>query len=515
MKLSLHHRLLALTLPLAALLAACDASPNDARRPNIVLVVVDTLRGDMVLDGEADLETPGFDRLAEGGVVFPKAFSHAPMTLPSHTSLFSSRAPFETGVLNNWQEVPKDLPLLAEWLQRYDYQTRAVVSLGTLDSRKKGTLARGFDVFDHDYWNIDQAPNALKRIRSVLDDVDPEDPLFLFAHFSDPHAPYNLHDEEGQEAEIFLNGELLDRVPTSHMTQWKRRLPLEPGQYTLEIRSEAPFRINAFDWKERKRFLGPTWEVGQVRNREDYVRIVLDVDRPRNSVLRIWVAEAVQSLAEQRERYRGEVRWMDRWVGDLSQELRDRGLWDDTIVVFTSDHGEGLGEHGDVGHVQNLHDEMLHVPLVVKPAAGDPRYERLAAARDELVPHLDIVPTLLDLAGIPLLPGASGSSLLRERDPLLVAETHKPEAKRNLICIRDDAYKLIYDVDAESFELFDMRADPDELVNVYDTLGHERPEWAERLRQIGELARSGAMLGGEASPETQELLSALGYGGDA
>ena len=129
------------TLALGGLLvlAGCGGGEGDAprKRPSVVLIVVDTLRADAVLDPRGQCDTPNIDALARDGVAFERAFSHAPMTLPSHTALFSSRPPFETGVFNNWQPVREDLPLLAQWLEEYGYQTHAVISLGTLDPHNR------------------------------------------------------------------------------------------------------------------------------------------------------------------------------------------------------------------------------------------------------------------------------------------------------------------------------------------------------------------------------------------
>ncbi len=513
-----NFSIIAICLSSLTLVTGCTVQaeqPNsDLRTPNIVLLVVDTLRGDAVLQEAGFGNTPGFDSLAENGVIFPAAFSHAPMTLPSHTSLFSSRPPFETGVLNNWQSVREDLPLLAEWLGRFGYQTHAVVSLGTLDKRDKPALDRGFDHFDQDYWHMEQAPDALARIRTTLDELDQDRPFFLFAHFSDPHAPYNLHEDHGSEAEVFVDGKLVATLPTSDMSKWDREIELESGEHELEIRAETPFRINSLEWTKNGKFMGPTWEVGAVRTPGKRVLLSYTAKNKVKSRLRLWIAEALEDENFIEKRYNSEVRWMDESIGNLVQELKDRKLYDNTLLVFTSDHGEGFGEHGAIGHVQNLYDEMLHVPLVIKPLRGDARMARLSTVRAQMVPHQDIVPTILELAQIPSMPGSRGTSILAPgREPLLIAETHKPEAHRNLICLRDDEYKLIYDYDAETYEFYDLTNDPDERRNLYKPDQVERAEWVDQIRQVADLVQTGGMIAGNVSEETRELLDALGYAG--
>jgi arylsulfatase A-like enzyme len=120
------------------------------QRPHVILIVIDTLRADVLLAGRNLVATPNIDALAAEGTVFPQAFTHAPMTLPAHTSLFSSRLPCETGVFNNGMVVRQDLPLLAERFEASGYDTRAVISLATLTPLKDGGLDRGFQDFDSD-----------------------------------------------------------------------------------------------------------------------------------------------------------------------------------------------------------------------------------------------------------------------------------------------------------------------------------------------------------------------------
>ncbi len=502
---------------LACVFAACgDGAPT--AQPNVVMIIVDTLRADMVFVEHRRVETPGFDRLAKDGIVFTQAFSHAPMTLPSHTALFSSRPPFMTGVLNNYQDVGRDLPLVADWMREHGYDTRAVVSLGTLNPRDpdEPALDRGFARFDQDYWHLDPAPGALARIGKALDEADPSKPLFLLGHFADPHSPYNAHGSTERTVDVILDGELLETVATADMTKFSQTLELQRGRHVLEFRGEHEFRVNAFGWLDNGRegrFLQVNWEESKKREETKYLRLSIEVKtkKPNQSKLEFWISD-VTSREEVTARYEGEVRFMDSYMGALADQLEARGMLDNTIVVFTSDHGEELGDRGGIGHVQTLHDELLHVPLMIRLPKGHRAEDDLRAIRDSLVPHEDIVPTLLELAGLPPLPGQVGTSLLRDRSPLLVAETHKPESRRNYVCFRDEEFKLIFDPDKDQFEMYDLAADPGEVTNVFDTKRGERADWPDKLRGVARLA-SRAAGDGETDAETRELLDALGYGG--
>jgi len=504
---------LALFAGAASLLAfASCAEQSPDRRPDLILIVVDTLRGDARFSKETLDSSPGLRTLLADSVLFPEAFSHAPMTLPAHTSLFSSRPPFETGVLNNRQEVREDLPLLAEWLGDHGYATHAVLSLGTLDSKGRGGLDRGFDEFDSDFQFIETADDALERMKTRLDDIDRSQPFFLFAHFSDPHEPYNWHGGNDATARVTLDGEELTTATTSDMTMWEGELELGPGRHVLDFVSDEELTLKSLRWKCGNTKLPLTWEKAGRLERTKHVSISVELEEACTTWMSFWIAEP-PLRANVRERYQAEVDFVGQHLGQLVEALQAKGLYDDSILVFTSDHGEALGGRGSIGHVQTLYDEMLHVPLLVKLPAGHPRQADLERVRSSLVPHQDLVPTLLELLALPALEGQRGASILAGGDTLLIAETHKPEARRNLVCFRDAEFKLVFDADSEEFEMYDLAADPEERRNVFPDRAGERAEWVERLRAVARTAEALEDGSEGVDDETRNLLDALGYGG--
>lgn len=475
----------------------------------------DTLRGDALLDPEGRYDTPNLDRLAADGTLFPRAFTHAPMTLPAHTALFSSRPPLETTVWNNGEPVPGTLPLLSEWMLGHGYQTRAVISLATLSlGRGQPGVSRGFESYDVGFWRMVTGPAAAARARAGLEALDPGRPAFYFAHFCDPHEPYDAHGSEANEAELTLDGKTLERLPTSEATQWLHTLELAPGRHEFALRSKERFRPRWFAARAGGHELEVTWLEGERMQATRRARLALEVqgDAARRVDLELWIND-VPSDAEKVVRYAREVAASDAAIGELLDELRAQGRYDAALIVFTSDHGESLGEHGHFGHVDGLTDEQIHVPLIVKLPAGDPRRARLAERAGRLTPHMDLAPTILDLVGLPPLPGARGQSLLGAHEALLISETHTPEADRTLLALRDERFKLLYFPDERRFEMYDLERDPGELTDVYAERGGERPDWPARLEG---LARAGAeQKQGRAGADAalQADLEALGYGG--
>jgi len=504
----------------ALLLPACGGggSGQPAPRPNVVFVVVDTLRGDVLTDPEDRYSTPNLDALAAEGVHFPSAFSHAPLTLPSHTAMFSSRPPLETVVFNNGQSVPQELPLLSEWMGRFGYETRAVTSLGTLWTPKpESGLWRGFEDYNLDYWNMSQAEDSTTRMRASLDARDPEKPLLLFAHYSDPHEPYNSHGGEEKMALIRHNGKEIATVSTSEMSFWHETLTLEPGLHTFEITSDHDFKVRQFQVTNpggARRWVELDWEVGRRVKSLKMARLTFTQtsDGPVTRDLRLWVND-VPDHSEIRSRYAKEVAYVDQWIGNLIQDLKERGLYDESLIVFTSDHGESLGEHGRIGHANGLTDPHIHVPLVIKLPASDPRLSALAENQTGLASHADLVPTILELSALPPLPGQLGSSLLRPDDTVHLAQTHRPEAREDKLCLRDKQFKMIYLPEKERFLLFDLVKDPGERNNVFDTRRGERADWVGRLESLARLSKERSESGYTEDASKQADLEALGYGG--
>src|SRR5688572_15945233 len=445
-------------------------TPGSPPALDIVLIVIDTLRADALLDPAGKYQTPNLDRLASEGIVFERAFSAAPMTLPAHMSLFSSRPVLETGVFTNNQGVPTELPLLAEWLSEHGYETRAVLSLGTLDPMF-GPLspARGFASYDHDYRNLAPAEETSRRLRASLAARDPEKPLFLFAHFSDPHEPYDSHGTRSRLVQVTMNGAPLVQLQAADMQQWSQTVELPGGSSVFELapfawaqRTKPRFMVRYFECLEEDgSHAGVRWEEGARMERTHHSRVVVERGEraPARCELRIWVNDVPASDEAMRARYALDVAHADRYVGELVAELERLGLYRDSLILFTSDHGEGLGEHGCFGHVMNVMDSLIQVPLIVRLPEGDARGPELERAARGVVSHIDLVPTLLDVAGLPPLPGQRGTSLLVPHARVHVAQTSRPEAEKDQLALRDERFKMVYFPEEERFALYDVAAD--------------------------------------------------------
>jgi len=492
----------ALTL---ALVGVPSGSEERAGRENVLLIVIDTLRADALGRGI----TPNMDALADEGVHFESAFAHAPMTLPSHASLFSSLLPSESLVLTNGQAVENELPLLGQYLASRGYESLAAVSLATLWPVVTGCgVDRGFHLYDTGRRPVERGHEVLPRVTRLLDGRNESKPFFLFAHFSDPHEPYNCQGTAGHTAQVFVDDRPVGAATTSEMSWWKRTLDLEPGEHTIRFSSHHPFKAREVRVSTRGVTLPLRFNEGAPLKANTELSFTFEATGDAVE-LSVWLNDA-PDVDEIRRRYDLEVAAVDRAIGALMRDLEQRGLADDTLVILTSDHGESLGERGQIGHVNTLYDEVLRVPLVIRATSA--RASRsLAKNADHLVTHIDLAPTILELADLAPWDGMRGASLVsRTETRTLLAETHKPEAPRDLLCLRDEETKLIYDPAADTFTCFDLVEDPGEERDIYPARAGSLSQWRARLRAHAARAAEGRAVRRDESGH----LAALGYAGD-
>lgn len=226
-------------------------------------------------------------------------------------------------------------------------------------------------------------------------------------------------------------------------------------------------------------------------------------------------AERAARIAEVSRLYDAEIAAGDEAFGHLLAALRERGLYDDTLIVFVSDHGEELGERGNLGHGHTLYQEVLSIPLVVKPArAASPggRSSRLAQ-------HVDLLPTVLAAAGLPLPSGLAGSDLLAppppgERQPIALSHLRYGDAFG--MSATTVPWKLIVPWSrklGEGPELYDLRTDPGERQNL--DRAHPVPAGVLATRIRAEERRGRGVIPERAvlGEEEKKALQALGYGG--
>lgn len=495
--------------------AGCAPDRSASNPVNVVLIVVDTLRPDFLGTYRGTRSpTPHIDRLAADGIVFDNAFAPAPITGPSHAALFTSRHPSELGLVNNSRiRLRADVPVLAEMLGDTGYESGAVIALGTLG--KKWGFDRGFDTFEDRLRNawILSADQVLPPTLETLERLEP--PFFLWSHLADPHEPYNAHRTVEHDAEVIVAGTRLGRVPTSTSEVRLLDLELEQGRNEVVIRSQHPFLVRRLALRQRG-WRKPTFE--PERPPFEYLkeyRATIHARVQRKLKLVVQLSDLIETAEDVLDRYALEVSYADRHVGALLDRLRARRLYDDSLIVFTADHGEALGCHGYDTHVDTLYDCMVRVPLIIKPPRSA---ARSGTRRSDPAGLVDVVPTVLSLLGVEPRPLMRGRDLLaagaRDLEPAIFMETHRPEAEKTLFGLRSRHHAVILDPAENRWELYDLRQDPDQQINLFDAADPEHARWADRLRDRWR-REARPLAGGRNAPgpeeSTREMLRSLGY----
>ncbi len=455
----------------------CESEP---RRPNVVIVVLDTLRRDATsLAADSPGLTPHLDALADESVVFTHAFSAAPWTVPSHASMMTGLLPSGHNCVSLRPRLDPRIPTLAQLAGEAGYATGAFYSNPWL-SDKATQVLRGFEVQEQaEITGLFQLESQFgdQGGREISGDVsrwlggraDDGRPFLMFVNILESHLSYD-------PPKVYRDEHLKD---------------LHPGE-TVSIKWAHEYNAGLHPHD------GVNWSI-------------------------------VERL------YAGDVWSADRFLGEILQSLEREGLAENTVVIVTSDHGENLGDHGLMEHQFSLHETLLAVPLVVRvPIALRGKFDlsaRSGERRHDPVQTTDLFATVLDIVGDdiyasppssrslfeppaeadrPLFAEYAGPApglleMLRERHPAADVQRYA----RAIGSVRVGDLRLTAD-DRGSVELHDIARDPGQARDI--SAAH--PEAVEALMQLllrASRSASENLTPVEIDPETRRQLESLGY----
>ncbi len=438
-----------------------------ASGPNVVLVIVDTLRADRLgAYGGTRVATPNIDALAKDSVVFDNAFANSSWTRPAIATILTGLYPASHKVMHKTDLLPDAVSTIAEVMGEGGYRTAGFVTninvapsfnfqqgfdsfsylspaffFGATDSGAKLSLYSGMRLvrerflsnkkYVQNYYQDAETVNGL-----VLPWVDDSarDPFFALVHYMDPHDPY---------FDIPYDGRAVARVDTPN---------------------PAPER-----------------------------------------------AEELAKL------YDSNVAYLDRFVGDLVGVLKSSGVYEDTVIAFVSDHGEEFYEHKGWWHGTTLYDEQIHVPLFFKLEKSQHAGTRVP----DLAAQVDIAPTLAATAGLGVPTGMQGRDLFGNTKVPEMIYAEEDHEGNDLESVRSLAWKLVLANPGnprrlEAIELYDLNEDPGETYNLAAFKKDRVAKMTESLAALRLLAGSNAVSGssGEIDPAVAEKLKSLGYSGD-
>jgi arylsulfatase len=467
-------RILRLLLGVVAITAGTSCGTAEQvspwRPPDVLLISLDTLRADYLMTyGYARETTPRLAQLAQQSIVFDRAYAPAPHTLPSHASLFTGLYPATHGLVARGTVLSAEIPTLAELLSRQGYQTAGFVNAYFL--APEFGFSRGFGHYDfaHDIDDFRDAEATNAAILSWIDDSR-EEPLFLFAHYFDPHSDWD-------------------------------HLPYDAPE---------PFS---------KRFVGDPPETFRAGNGKVWASRYLALLNREN------LPVSAEALRHTSDLYDAGVAYTDDSVGALLDALESRGRLERTIIIVTSDHGEEFREHGKLLHTQ-VYEELMRVPLLVSlpemrgHAAGSCRDRRESTGRPGrvhgLVQHVDFLPMLAECLGFPVPENVLGPSFLGA----LFGEATKREAVyfdtvdgSQQGILREDGWKLVESLRRGERRLYHLGEDPGEQRDR----SNDHPELMTALASqleahVADAAASRIAADRIAVPEeVHQALEALGY----
>lgn len=526
------HRLLApLLAALFVVLAACSppddpgvektregpAAPEPARLqapsparagrirglPHLLLVTVDTLRADhLSCYGYHRRTSPNLDALAAQGVLVERAFATMGTTLPSHLSIMTGLYPHQHGYVANIGAIKSPFRssegrrTVAEVLHTAGYATAAFVSGPTVSS--KTGIDVGFETFDEHVesrrrgadLNARARPAEVTSARALnwLADQKEDRPLFLWVHYWDPHEP-NLPPEDF--ADRFEDDAGLDELISRREID-PQKLSERFGRLEL-ARLFAPELFGSISAGEEVSF------------------------PPMNTA-------AVRKLINL---YDADVAYMDHHFGTLLDAFRRRGLFERTIVVFTSDHGQSLGQHDWLEHGRIL-GEVVHVPLVVRfPSGVTVQPQRIT----RVISHVDLLPTLFARTTHPALQGileqAAGSdwfapdfsrpwAFSQRSSRHRIWERGPDELNGLKFALTLHGWKYYHRPGAPD-ELYDLSSDPDERVDVAKKYPQRVAKLEQTVRELlaqRPFSPEGGDVPEDVQAEFRDILRDFGYAGD-
>ncbi len=430
---------------LLALLPSCGGKKADGI--NVLLILMDTVRADHFSSyGYHRQTTPFIDSLAAGGTLALRCQGQASWTLPAMTTILSGVTPVEHGAGRTggiFHGISPEVPWLPLAFHRSGYRTGAFFNV--LFMNEDFGFHRGFQHFDCQGFksnsSLRNAGETVDDLLGWLDETRGDGPFFAAVHFYDPHIPYD---------------------------------PPEPYH--------SMYRDTSYTGD-----YGDTWGADAAQ------------------MMRVNSGETVPSsedIANLIALYDGEIAYTDREIGRLMEELRNRGLGENTLIIIVGDHGEEFLEHGGIEHGRTLYQEITHLPLIISgPGFTGGR------VISQPVAQLDIAPTIATAAGIDFPVSDPSRCLSSEMDtPRNIPASGVLWGETDLVSVVSGGSKVIWTLNTDSLEAFDLENDPGEIHPVQPS--NSLVEAAEYYRATPPLAPAPVVDIGEAA--SRELRN-LGY----
>ena len=427
---------------------------------NAIVIVLDSLRVDHLgCYGNDWIKTPNMDALAKESTVFTRAFPQAMPTIPMRVVLHTGQQvwPYRNWVSRvgvdslwpGWGPIPEESVTLSETLVKENFQTGIVSD--TYHYWPPGmNFHRGFRQY---IWVRGQEADPYRSPLPVTQEQ--VDAVF---------NPEVSKDIEGLKffATISVQEYLANQAGRTKEEDYQTLRVFNEATNWLEASRKANrffLLLDAFDPHE-------PWDPPQ-----EYVDMydpgyegpgmIAPLYSPVN-----YLSES--ELKQMRARYAAEMTFVDKWLGIFLDAVRQLGMLDNTLLIFTSDHGHQLAEHGIIGKLpQGLYYELMDVPLIVRRPGGEGAGQRV----DALVQHQDIMPTVLNFLGVPAIAPLPGLDLVDLAEGRAPPRDHVSSGLKSYSWCRDSQYTFMMSNDDTDQRLYDMTVDPLQAHNLVEEAG--------------------------------------------
>ena len=466
----------------------------DTEKPNIVFIMSDDHAYQAISAYNSSLiETPNIDEIAKQGIIFNKAFVTNSLCAPSRAVILTGKYSHLNGVKGNGEIFDGNQPTLPKILRQNGYQT-AIVGKWHLKSNPTG----------FDYWNIlpDQGdyynPDFIKMgkdtvykgyVTEIISELsidwlknrNKDKPFFLMMHHKAPHRSWM---PALKNLELFNDNDF--PLPETFYDDYKGREALQKQMLTvknhMDIRMDFKVPCNSCDtvpvnswapgeyWRRINRLTPEEkqkWNDSYKKEETEFYEVKDDETKYDHWKFRRYMEDYLRCIVS-----------VDESVGQILDFLKENNLDENTLVVYTSDQGFYLGEHG-LFDKRFMYEEAMRTPLLMRY----PGEIKASSKSNQLVQNLDIAPTILNVAGIDVPPDMQGSSLkaiwqnleAKGRDAIYYHYYEKGFGATPHYGIRTVRYKLIhfYD-DIDSWELYDLKEDPTEMRNLCSNSDYQK-----------------------------------------
>ena len=479
------------------------------QKPNILFIFPDQHRGDaMGCAGHPSVITPNLDRLASEGVTFNRCYTNAPLCMPARASLMTGKYVCDHGVWNNVALAdPKESPSFVRNIKESGYHTAVIGKTHLwshaepINTREKKSILEdwGFEYIHEmtgpraSIW-VDSPHTEYLEKHGVLEAYR----RYQASHYLHNHSFNAFSDEDMPDKDKDMMAAYGISRPAEATQTWVE----PPWPLPTEHHNESYVGARAVEWlkdynKQSPFFLmlgfpgphDPFDSPQDYRDRYSEKDINTGIEDSPQEPIPDYVQRMLKvsgldradkdRIRSMRVAYYAKITLIDDWVGKILTTLREKGMLDNTWIVYCSDHGEMLGDHKLV-HKRVFYESSARIPCIIRPPSGVRGWQSEA-----LTDLIDISASLLEIAGGKPLPGSDGCSLVpkvKEGSDAPGANTGKDavfsEVGGNSM-VRNDGYKMVIDTESrQPMELYDMKKDPEERLNRVEdpSLETERQE---------------------------------------